>query len=95
MENAVLSLKDTVRMFVEGLFKKEAPKEIQETKEKLSIDELYKGDDPLMTAFRNAAKAFEGEAEKWGFKNEDDIVRYIKEIRKENYEKAQKEKGYA
>ena len=40
MENAVLSLKDTVRMFLEGLFKKEELKEIQETKEKLSIDEL-------------------------------------------------------
>ena len=42
---------------------------------------------PTMTALEKIGKAFEGEAERLGLKNEDDVVAMIKEIRKENWEK--------
>jgi len=42
---------------------------------------------PTMIALEKIGKAFEGEAEKLGLANEDDVVAMIKEIRKENWEK--------
>ena len=38
---------------------------------------------PTMLAFENARKAFEGEAERLGLKDIDDIVALIKEVRSE------------
>lgn len=40
-------------------------------------------ENPSMAAYRRAAKAFEGEAEKAGFHDEDDLMVYLKEVRKE------------
>ena len=40
-----------------------------------------------MMALEKIGKAFEGEAERLGLENEDDVVAMIKEIRKENWEK--------
>ena len=42
---------------------------------------------PTMMALEKIGRAFEGEAERLGLKNEDDVVAMIKEIRKENWEK--------
>jgi len=42
---------------------------------------------PTMMALEKIGKAFEGEAERIGLKNDDDVVVMIKEIRKENWEK--------
>jgi len=42
---------------------------------------------PTITALEKIGKAFEGEAERLGLKNDEDIVAMIKEIRKENWEK--------
>jgi len=42
---------------------------------------------PTMMALEKIGKAFEGEAERLGLENEDDVVAMIKEIRKENWEK--------
>ena len=42
---------------------------------------------PTMMALEKIGKAFEGEAERVGLKNDDDVVAMIKEIRKENWEK--------
>ena len=39
---------------------------------------------PTMMAFESIGKAFEGEAEALGLKNDDDVVAMIKEIRREN-----------
>lgn len=40
-------------------------------------------ENPSMAAYRRAAKAFEGEAKKAGFQNEEDLMTYLKDIRKE------------
>ena len=42
---------------------------------------------PTMTALDNIGKAFEGEAERLGLENDDDVIAMVKEIRKENWEK--------
>ena len=42
---------------------------------------------PTMMALEKIGRAFEGEAERLGLKNEGDVVAMIKEIRKENWEK--------
>ena len=42
---------------------------------------------PTMMVLENIGKAFEGEAERLGLENDDDVVAMIKEIRKENWEK--------
>jgi len=42
---------------------------------------------PTMTALEKIGKAFEGEAERLGLVNDDDVVNMIKEIRKDNWEK--------
>ena len=42
---------------------------------------------PTMIALEKIGKAFEGEAERLGLENDDDVVAMIKEIRKENWEK--------
>jgi len=42
---------------------------------------------PTMMALEKIGKAFEGEAERLGLENDDDVVAMIKEIRKENWEK--------
>jgi len=42
---------------------------------------------PTMMALEKIGRAFDGEAERLGLKNEDDVVAMIKEIRKENWEK--------
>ena len=42
---------------------------------------------PTMMALEKIGRAFEGEAERLGLENEDDVVAMIKEIRKENWEK--------
>ena len=40
-------------------------------------------ENPSMAAYRRVAKAFEGEAEKAGFHNEEDLMTYLKEVRKD------------
>ena len=40
-----------------------------------------------MAALEKIGSAFEGEAERLGLKDDDDVVAMIKEIRKENWEK--------
>ena len=42
---------------------------------------------PTMAALEKIGSAFEGEAERLGLKDDDDVVAMIKEIRKENWEK--------
>ena len=42
---------------------------------------------PTIAALEKIGKAFEGEAERLGLENDDDVVAMIKEIRKENWEK--------
>ena len=42
---------------------------------------------PTMVALEKIGRAFEGEAERLGLENEDDVVAMIREIRKENWEK--------
>ena len=42
---------------------------------------------PTMMALEKIGAAFEGEAERLGLENDDDVVVMIKEIRKENWEK--------
>ncbi|MCL1884969.1 MAG: AbrB/MazE/SpoVT family DNA-binding domain-containing protein [Defluviitaleaceae bacterium] len=42
---------------------------------------------PTITSLEKIGRAFEGEAERIGLENEDDVVAMIKEIRKENWEK--------
>jgi len=42
---------------------------------------------PSMMALEKIEKAFEGEAERLGLENEEDVAAMIKEIRKENWEK--------
>lgn len=42
---------------------------------------------PTMMALEKIGNAFEGEAERLGLENDDDVVAMIKEIRKENWEK--------
>ena len=42
---------------------------------------------PTMTALEKIGKAFEGEAERLGLENDEDVVAMIKEIRKENWMK--------
>ena len=42
---------------------------------------------PTMMALEKIGRAFEGEAERLGLENEDDVVAMIKKIRKENWEK--------
>ena len=42
---------------------------------------------PTMIALEKIGKAFEGEAERLGLENEEDVVAMIKEIRKDNWEK--------
>ena len=41
---------------------------------------------PTMTALEKIGKAFEGEAERLGLENDDDVVAMIKEIRKDRWE---------
>lgn len=43
---------------------------------------------PTMMALEKIGKAFEGEAERLGLENDDDVVAMIKEIRKKNWEKS-------
>lgn len=50
-------------------------------------DEGYTILNPLSLAIENAQKAFEGEAEKLGLKTEEDVVKLVKEVRKEMWEK--------
>jgi AbrB family looped-hinge helix DNA binding protein len=38
-------------------------------------------------AFQNVQKAFEGEAERLGLKNEQDVIKVVDEVRKELWEK--------
>lgn len=40
-------------------------------------------ENPSMTAYKRVAKAFEGEAEKAGFHNEEELMAYLREVRKE------------
>jgi len=42
---------------------------------------------PTMMALEKIGRAFEGEAERLGLENDDDVIAMIKEIRKENWEK--------
>ncbi|MCL2198368.1 MAG: AbrB/MazE/SpoVT family DNA-binding domain-containing protein [Defluviitaleaceae bacterium] len=42
---------------------------------------------PTMMALEKIGKAFEGEAERLGLENDDDVVTMIKEVRKENWVK--------
>ena len=42
---------------------------------------------PTLMALEKIGRAFEGEAERLGLRNEDDVVAMIKEIRKDNWEK--------
>jgi len=42
---------------------------------------------PTMTALEKIGRAFEGEAERLGLENDDDVVAMIKEIRKAKWEK--------
>ena len=85
-----LSLKDAVDRFLRDRVKKD-----ELTFEK-DINCMYENDtSPFISAFRKAQKAFEGCAEKWGFNSEEDIVKYIKEVRRERYEQKQKEKNIA
>ena len=42
---------------------------------------------PIITALEKIGKAFEGEAERLGLENDEDVVAMIKEVRKENWEK--------
>ena len=44
---------------------------------------------PLMLAIENAQKAFKGEAERLGLKTEEDVVKLVKEVRKEMWEEEQ------
>lgn len=41
---------------------------------------------PTIMALEKIGEAFEGEAQRLGLENEDDVVAMIKEIRKENWE---------
>ena len=43
---------------------------------------------PTMITLEKIGKAFEGEAERLGLKNDDDVVAMIKEIRKENLKRS-------
>ena len=43
---------------------------------------------PTMMALEKIGKAFEGEAERLGLEDDEDVVAMIKEIRKENWEKS-------
>ena len=42
-------------------------------------------ENPSMAAYRRVAKAFEGEAEKAGFHNEEELMAYLKEVRKNTH----------
>jgi len=42
---------------------------------------------PTMMALEKVGHAFEGEAERLGLQNDDDVVEMVKEIRRENWEK--------
>jgi AbrB family looped-hinge helix DNA binding protein len=42
---------------------------------------------PTMMALEKIGRAFEGEAERLGLENDEDVVAMIKEIRRENWEK--------
>jgi len=42
---------------------------------------------PTMMALEKIGKAFEGEAERLGLENDDDVVAMVKEIRRERWEK--------
>jgi len=42
---------------------------------------------PTMMALEKIGKAFDGEAERLGLENEEDVVAIIKEIRRDNWEK--------
>ncbi|MCL2512506.1 MAG: AbrB/MazE/SpoVT family DNA-binding domain-containing protein [Oscillospiraceae bacterium] len=42
---------------------------------------------PTLMALEKIGRAFEGEAERLGLENEDDVVAMIKEIRRERWEK--------
>ena len=42
---------------------------------------------PTMMAFEKIGKAFEGEAERLGLENDEDVVAMVKEIRKDNWGK--------
>jgi AbrB family looped-hinge helix DNA binding protein len=42
---------------------------------------------PTMMALEKIGKAFEGEAERLGLENDEDVISMIKEIRRENWEK--------
>ena len=44
---------------------------------------------PTTFAFENAQKAFEGEAERLGLKDVDDVVKLVKDVRAERREKKQ------
>jgi len=54
---------------------------------------FIRGDNGIMlansnkVAWENIQKVMDGEAEKAGFKSEEDVVQFCKEIRKENWEK--------
>lgn len=50
-------------------------------------DGTYTIINPLMMAIENAQKAFEGEAEKLGLTTDDDVVKLVKEVRTEMWEK--------
>ncbi|MBP3722480.1 MAG: hypothetical protein J6I62_04415 [Selenomonadaceae bacterium] len=50
------------------------------------IDMYENNNSPIIAAFREAQEAFEGFAEEEGLKSEDDVVKYIKDLRGEFYE---------
>lgn len=69
-----------------------AIREKLELKEGSKIIFLQKGDDIIiknssMLALENVQEAFEGEAQRLGLKNEEDVVKLIKEFRKERKNK--------
>ena len=80
-KKAGLSLKEAVDMFLkETVRKNELPLE-REEKEEYSSN---------IKALRKAQASFEGCAEEWGFKSEEDIVKYIKDLRADYYEEWKK-----
>lgn len=73
-------------------------KDIREwLKEKISAekDEDKEKWDKFMAFYKNRMKEFEENPEEPCYKDEDELIHFIKEVRRENYEKAQKEKSFA
>jgi hypothetical protein len=56
---------------------------LDSAKVKSSNQEYGEGKTPILVALEELQKAMEGEAERVGWKSEEDVVEYCKEIRRE------------